>query len=158
MTATTVPSECATTHARVGTETLGHPGDAAVLHVGLRGEHTGEVLDAIEHALADGVGERGQHVGAAGQVLGEVELARLLRGLHGFGRHRLGIGAEVVAVERDGDVALRDLHAVVPQPVTQRRDPSGRDLVRSPELVERAVHEDDLRHGRTLSTHLPVGP
>src|SRR5262249_23498127 len=53
---------------------------------------------------------------------------------------------EHVAVERDGDGVVGQRTAGDECPVLERRAPPGEDLCRSPHLVERAVHTEDLRH------------
>ena len=57
--------------------------------------------------------------------------------------------AEEVAVEADIDVVAVELHPVVPQPVAHGWQPARLEFVGSPQLVERAVDQDDGCHERS---------
>ena len=84
-------------------------------------------------------GQRGQRLGDAGP--------RLLDPLILLGP---GQPAEQVAVEADLDVAVVHAHPVMPQAVTHRRQPTRLQLVRTPQLVEGSMDQDDARHAGNL--------
>ena len=63
-----------------------------------------------------------------------------------------GHPAEQVAVEADLDIAVVDAHPVMPQAVTHRRQPARLQLVRTPQLVEGPMDQDDARHTGNLVT------
>ncbi len=138
---------------RVGDEDRGVVADEALdatSELGAQIRVVGDDVDQVDRAVEGGAvrrlgqGLHGRAIGEAAHGLGDAGSRLLELGI----ACRAWLAPEQVAVEAEGDIVIRDLFAVVPEAITERRQPAGLELVGSPQLVERSMHHHDLCHVR----------